>query len=180
MFIVENELNVFKRACFSSEAEKKALTEEVAALREKVEILESDKNVRATDLAPKTSCDSKLAEQTCEKRLACVIDGNGTLFSTELMARGLEGGQLAAKQLSESIQFHLTPEYPFPLWVYVFYDKNCLAKVLSKTGKPTKSSRTKLEEFVVGFNQACERFVMVDVASDEDAVASKVEGNIRS
>ena len=44
---VENELNVFKKACFSSEAEKKTLTEEVAALREKVEQLESEKNVRA-------------------------------------------------------------------------------------------------------------------------------------
>lgn len=55
--LVENELNVFKKACFSSEAEKKTLTEEVAALREKVEQLESAKNVRALSfLEPANLC----------------------------------------------------------------------------------------------------------------------------
>lgn len=92
------------------------------------------------------------------------------------MSKGIEGGQLAAKQLSESIQYHLTPEYPFPLWVYIFYDKACLSKPLSKTGKSTTKSRSKLEEFVAGFNRFSERFVMIDVVSEENAVRSKVEG----
>ena len=44
---VENELEVFKRACFTAENEKRALTEEVASLRQKTEALESQKSVRA-------------------------------------------------------------------------------------------------------------------------------------
>lgn len=43
---VENELEVFKRACFTAENEKRLLSEEIALLRQKIEGLESQKCVR--------------------------------------------------------------------------------------------------------------------------------------
>lgn len=42
---LENDLSVFKRACFTSENEKRLLTEEVNALRGKLDALENKKTV---------------------------------------------------------------------------------------------------------------------------------------
>lgn len=105
-----------------------------------------------------------------------MIDGNSTVFSADLMAKGQEGGRLASKLLGESVHFHLTSTQPCHLWTYVYFNKKGLLNALSKAGGVYKEARDRFEEFLLGFNQACERFVMVDVGNDDDAAVAKMKG----
>ena len=39
-----------------------------------------------------------------------------------------------------------------------------------------RAARDALDEFVFGFNQACERFTMIDVGTDKGAAEAKLKG----
>lgn len=67
---------------------------------------------------------------------------------------------------------HGTNQYQ--LWVYVFFNKRGLMDTFGRVG--LISSKMKLEDFVLGFNQAAERFLMVDVGNAKEAADAKIKG----
>ncbi|KAH8113331.1 hypothetical protein DFH11DRAFT_1510555 [Phellopilus nigrolimitatus] len=100
------------------------------------------------------------------------------MFSTKLIAKGQEGGRLAAKQLSESVHFHLTAAQPCHLWTYIFFDKLAFLNSLVWGGEDCRDARDRLEEFMSGFNQSCERFVMADIGNDKEAAGAKIRASL--
>ncbi|KAJ7228802.1 hypothetical protein GGX14DRAFT_415110 [Mycena pura] len=109
-------------------------------------------------------------------RVITLIDGDGAIFSSELVSRGVQGGHHAARILSDSITQHLTANYgarPYQLWVYLFYNKRGLTDTFGRVGLGSLNSA--FEDFVVGFNQATERFTMVDVGSTKEAADVKIK-----
>lgn len=71
----------------------------------------------------------------------------------------------------------LTANYgarPYQLWVYLFYNRRGLTDTFNRVG--LGSLNKTFEDFVVGFNQATERFTMVDVGSMKEAADVKLKG----
>ena len=65
------------------------------------------------------------------------------------------------------------------MWTYVFFSKQILMETLTRTSVFTgdlRAARDALDEFVFGFNQACERFTMIDVGTDKGAAEAKLKG----
>lgn len=79
--------------------------------------------------------------------------------------------------LSDSILQHLTSNYgahQYQLWVYVFFNKRGLMEALGRFGN--MMAKAKFEDFYMGFNQAAEKFLMVDVGSGKEAADAKIKG----
>jgi len=119
-----------------------------------------------------------------EKRVICLLDGDGTIFSPDLITQGQEGGLEAARLLTESVRSRLAPDLghqKFHLWVYLFYNKRGLLETFTRVG--LSAARQKFDDFIIGFNQAAERFLMVDVGGSKEAADAKIkvylEDNIR-
>ncbi|TFK55823.1 hypothetical protein OE88DRAFT_1731464 [Heliocybe sulcata] len=119
-----------------------------------------------------------------ENRVVTLIDGDGTIFSSSLLAQGREGGRSAARQLTESIRQYLSDLNNFhevQLWVYIFFNKSGLLGAFQRLGFRDEGQH--FEEFMIGFNQAGERFLMVDVGNAKEAADAKLrvylEDNIR-
>jgi hypothetical protein len=111
-------------------------------------------------------------------RVVTLIDGDGTIFSRDFISQGLQGGHLAARLLSDSITQFLSTNYgakPYQLWVYLFYNRRGLTDTFNRVG--LGSLNKTFEDFVVGFNQATERFTMVDVGSTKEAADVKLKGS---
>ncbi|KAF9076001.1 hypothetical protein BDP27DRAFT_1211668, partial [Rhodocollybia butyracea] len=109
-------------------------------------------------------------------RVVTLIDGDGAIFSKELIAQGQAGGLLAAQKLSDSIIQHLSEKYgshQYQLWVHVFLNKKGLTETFGRLGSPLLKSN--FEEFITGFNQATERFSMLDVGNAKEAADAKIK-----
>ena len=100
-----------------------------------------------------------------EKRVVVLIDGDGAIFLPSLIVEGKRGGHEAASRLTESIKAHLVP-HQFHLQVYVFYDRRGLMRTLKRCGYG--EAAVMLDDFVIGFNRAGERFAMVDAGEITD------------
>ncbi|KAG2152090.1 hypothetical protein BD769DRAFT_1623731 [Suillus cothurnatus] len=114
-----------------------------------------------------------------EKRVICLLDGDGMIFTQELMSQGQEGGLAAARKLTERVrQFISTSEgfEQYQLWVYLFYNKRGLLETFGRVGLTTV--RAKFDDFMMGFNQAAERFIMVDVGGSKEAADAKLKGEL--
>jgi len=110
-------------------------------------------------------------------RIICLIDGDGAIFSDDLIAEGQSGGHRAAKMLSEATAQYLDSHCglnQFQLWVYVFFNKRGLLDTFARSG--LGMLKANFEDFIMGFNQAAERFLMVDVGSGKEAADAKIKG----
>lgn len=108
-----------------------------------------------------------------EKRVVVLIDGDGAIFLPSLIAEGKKGGHEAASRLTESIKAHLEPA-KFQLHVYVFHNRRGLMNTLKRCGYP--DAATMFDDFVVGFNQAAERFAMIDAGEIKEGSDHKMRG----
>ncbi|KZP24527.1 hypothetical protein FIBSPDRAFT_784327 [Athelia psychrophila] len=86
--------------------------------------------------------------------------------------------------LAESVREDFTTKYQldhFHLYVYVFYNKRGLVEAIGRAGH--FNAKHKFDDFTFGFNQAAERFIMVDVGSGKEQADAKIkvhlEDNIR-
>ena len=117
--------------------------------------------------------------QGSERRVVCLIDGDGTIFASDLIARGYEGGCTAAQMLTESIQRFILSWFSvdqFQLWTLVFYNKRGLHDALGRSN--LFSAKAKLDDFMIGFNQAAGRFSMVDVGPGKELADAKIKGEL--
>ena len=106
-----------------------------------------------------------------------LLDGDGAIFSAQLILQGQKGGHIAAKLLSDATLQCLNANYgsrAYQLWVYVFFNKRGLLDTFRRTNFLPLTS--KFEDFVMGFNQAAERFLMVDVGNTKEAADAKLKG----
>ncbi|KAG6903384.1 hypothetical protein C0995_013137 [Termitomyces sp. Mi166 len=111
-------------------------------------------------------------------RVVALLDGDGAIFSPDLIAQGRVGGHAAAQKLSDYLLQHLSSNFganQYQLWVYVFFNKRGLVDTFGRVGKLLVKSR--FDDFVMGFNQAAERFLMVDVGDAKEAADAKIKGS---
>jgi len=114
-------------------------------------------------------------------RIVTLLDGDGTIFSSDLIKRGKTGGQEAAQTLSENIQKYITTTYgvnTYQLSVHLFLNKQGLTDALGRTVNSVVKS--KFEDFLMGFNQAAERFLVVDVGNAKEAADAKIKSKFHS
>ncbi|KAG6854998.1 hypothetical protein C0991_005927 [Blastosporella zonata] len=114
-------------------------------------------------------------------RVIALLDGDGAIFSPDLIAQGRIGGHAAAQKLSDSILQHLSSNFganQYQLWVYVFLNKRGLVDTFGRVGNLI--AKTRFDDFMMGFNQAAERFVMVDVGDAKEAADAKIKGGLTS
>jgi len=149
---LQNDLQLYKYANTHLESESRVLREKFAALeKERDDLLAQSKG----------------------NRIVTLIDGDGTIFRSTLIEAGRQGGHHAALTLTDSITQYLHANVganQYQIWVYVFFNKGGLYSILPF------DVRNKLEDFIVGFNQASERFMMVDVGAGKEAADAKVKG----
>lgn len=110
-------------------------------------------------------------------RVVALIDGDGVIFSNALTSQGRVGGLAAAQKLNQSIVDHFSETYgpnPYQLRVYVFFNKRGLMETYGRMGMGLE--KYYLEDFVMGFNQAADRFLMVDVGNAKEAADAKIKG----
>ncbi|KAF9534146.1 hypothetical protein CPB83DRAFT_803828 [Crepidotus variabilis] len=153
---LESDLDVYKRAYAGLDAE-----------RQRTERLKQEADKQREDLE----------NQLKGNRVIVLIDGDGAIFNPQLVAQGQAGGHIAAQKLSDSIISHLTTNYgsnPYQLRVYIFLNKRGLSETLARVG--LMPGRHKFEDFIAGFNQAAERFIMLDVGSAKEAADAKIKG----
>ena len=102
------------------------MNDEIRALKVALDTAESQRGVRASPDADSTATGDLTSpiKQTPEKRIVCAIDVDEATFCVELFTKGKEGGRLAARQLAESIRFHLTSDQPCHLWTYVYFNRH--------------------------------------------------------
>ena len=89
---------------------------------------------------------------------------------------GRAGGQSAAKMLSDATeQFLLSNSIDqYQLWVYVFLNKRGLLETFRKAG--LYGPKEGFDNFMIGFNKASDKFLMVDVGDGKEAVDAKIKG----
>ncbi|KAF8211113.1 hypothetical protein K438DRAFT_2011507 [Mycena galopus ATCC 62051] len=159
---LETELSVYKRAFVDVDAELKEaqLTQlETKALNRRLE----------------KECQS-FKNQDRGHRIVMLLDGDGAIFSPQFIAQGQKGGHAAAQLLSDSTVQHMAANYDsraLQLWVYVFLNKRGLIDTFRRAGFAALIG--KVEEFMMGFNQATERFLMLDVGSTKEAADAKLK-----
>jgi hypothetical protein len=110
-------------------------------------------------------------------RIAVLLDGDGAIFLPHLISLGQAGGQKAATLLLDGVKEYilsLGETRQLQISVYIFFNKRGLTETLSRCGH--HSARVRFDEFITGFNQATERFMMVDVGGDKEAADSKMRG----
>jgi len=108
-----------------------------------------------------------------EKRVVVLIDGDGAIFLPSLIAEGKKGGHEAASRLTESIKAYLDP-HQFQLHVYVFHNRRGLIATLKRCGYG--DAAIMFDDFVAGFNQAAERFAMIDAGELKEGSDHKMRG----
>ncbi|KAF7309434.1 hypothetical protein MIND_00314200 [Mycena indigotica] len=159
---LQTELSAFKRAYADVDTELKAAKAALDNAETLNAQLQKDEAARITN------------DQG--SRVVMLIDGDGAIFSTQLISQGQKGGHTAAQRLSDGTMQALTKCYgarAYQLWVYVFFNRQGLLNAFRRSGHVAVNG--KLEDFIVGFNQATERFIMVDVGSTKEAADAKLK-----
>ncbi|KAF8803670.1 hypothetical protein BYT27DRAFT_7194995 [Phlegmacium glaucopus] len=152
---LETELEVYKRAYADLDAELR-----------RVEMLKLEADKQKEDLE----------NQLKGHRIITLLDGDGAIFNPQIISQGQAGGHSAAQKLSDTITHHLTSTVGtnhYQLWVYIFLNKRGLLETFGRVG--LSSAKAKFEEFILGFNQAAERFIMVDVGGAKEAADAKIK-----
>ncbi|EAU84926.2 hypothetical protein CC1G_00445 [Coprinopsis cinerea okayama7 len=159
---LERELAVYKRAYADLDTEKQELQ-------------------RLKQEAEKQLDDLKAQLQVNGHRVVTLIDGDGAIFNPQFIVQGQVGGHEAASKLTDYITQYFQTNFGmnnYQIWVYVFLNKRGLLDTFGRTGELL--ARSKLDEFIYGFNQASERFMMVDVGSAKEAADAKIKALLES
>lgn len=114
----------------------------------------------------------------------CLIDGDGNIFSPDLILQGKQGGHHAAHLLTKGIMDYLLEKDMnsdatssimgrAQLWVAVYLNKSGLQDTLTARQICTPEQ---FETFIIGFNQASPLFSIFDVGYGKEAADTKIKG----
>lgn len=160
--IIDTDLAAYKNA-FTAAMQDKAQLETRVRLR--------DEQLRGLEEQVQS-----LKDQVKGYRISVIVDGDGCIFSEDLISRGRQGGYDAARLLVDFLQSYLNEKFGqnhYQFWIYVFFNKRGLMEALGRSS--LSPLRSKLEDFVVGFNQASTRIVMLDVGFGKEEADGKVK-----
>lgn len=154
---------------------------------------------RVTDLKPDIVNVPVDSGQRQSSTIYAVIDGDGNIFSGDLLKRGFQGGVVAAQLLTdELISFYrqnilsklkndtnlaniprVSPaasgaKQDIQLWLYIFLNYKRLQHILLANEVCTG---IQYDKFMAGFTQYNPRFIICNVYSGKDATGMKVRGN---
>jgi hypothetical protein len=116
----------------------------------------------------------------------CLIDGDGNIFSQDLVSQGRVGGSQAAQLLTKGITDYLAetedgkddPSSSISgraqIWVSVYCNKSGLQETFTSRQLCTVDQ---FEAFVMGFNQASPLFSLTDVGNGKEAADTKIKGH---
>lgn len=108
-----------------------------------------------------------------------LLDGDGYIFTKELLSQGESGGREAASRLSTGILHHLREQPNFPsnpiLWTMIFLSKDRLEHVLSKSDT---CNPHQFKHFIKGFSQAHPLFSFVEVGLSKEAADYKIKDHM--
>lgn len=107
----------------------------------------------------------------------CLIDGDGYIFQFAKLAQGRFGGLQCAQLLAETIHEWVHQQISVEqsqLHVSLFVNKRGLYETLKRCNESAAADG--LEAFLLGFNQAAERFIAVDVGDGKEVVDCKMRG----
>jgi len=162
---LEHQLNVYKKAYNSVESQ----------------LNDAQNQIKVLLFSDRPHSHSGVIQLMTGFRIVTLLDGDGAIFSLDLIKRGKTGGQEAAQSLSENIHKYVTTKYgvnPYQLSVHLFLNKQGLMDAL---GRATNSVvKSKFEDFLMGFNQAAERFLVVDVGNAKEAADAKIKSKCPS
>ncbi|EMD42028.1 hypothetical protein CERSUDRAFT_79626 [Gelatoporia subvermispora B] len=157
---LERELSVWKAALKVADEETKTLNKTVLKLERSIGSLRDDNPL-----------------------ILCLIDGDGNIFSPELITLGQAGGRQAAMLLTHGLTDHLASIDSDALvpgrgqvWLTIYCNKSGLLDTLTHNNFCTTEQ---FETFVLGFNQASPLFSIVDVGYGKEAADSKIKECLR-
>ncbi|CAL1695900.1 unnamed protein product [Somion occarium] len=157
---LERELGVWKQALKTADNDAKALKKKVSQLERNIGSLKDDNPL-----------------------VVCLIDGDGNIFSSELVKLGQNGGHQAALLLNKGLTDHmnsLDSDEGFSsrgqIWLTVYCNKSGLLETLTSNNICTAEE---FESFVTGFNQASPLFSLVDVGTGKERADEKIKECLR-
>ncbi|EKM61021.1 uncharacterized protein PHACADRAFT_168384 [Phanerochaete carnosa HHB-10118-sp] len=158
---LEREVAVWKIAHKAVEDEKNASNKQVSRLERSIGSLKEDSPL-----------------------ILCLIDGDGNIFSPQLIRDGLAGGRRAAKVLTQGLTEHMASLDPGhggsagrgEIWLTIYCNKKGLTEALTANDLCTAEQ---FDQFVMGFNQATPLFSFVDVGVGKEAADSKIKEFLR-
>ncbi|KAG1864169.1 hypothetical protein DFJ58DRAFT_772914 [Suillus subalutaceus] len=155
---LERELSVWKLAFKAAEDEKCNLQRHMLKLEKNIGSLKDDNPL-----------------------LLCLIDGDGNIFSQDLLASGHTGGRQAAMLLTKGLTDYMVDvdagsSCRGQVWLTVYCNKTGLMDTLVNNGI---CSASEFEAFVLGFNSASPLFSIVDVGGGKEAADAKIKVFVR-
>ncbi|KAH9849783.1 hypothetical protein C2E23DRAFT_736548 [Lenzites betulinus] len=158
---LERELSVWKEAFKTADGDRKVLNKTVLRLERSIGALKEDNPL-----------------------ILCLIDGDGNIFSADLIKQGQAGGRQAAMLLTKGLTDHLASIDPTEasapgrgqVWLTIYCNKSGLVETLLANAMCTVEE---FEAFVLGFNQSSPLFSIVDVGNGKEAADSKIKECLR-
>ncbi|KAI0778162.1 hypothetical protein BD413DRAFT_684062 [Trametes elegans] len=158
---LERELSVWKEAFKTADGDRKVLNKTVLRLERSIGALKEDNPL-----------------------ILCLIDGDGNIFSSDLIKQGQAGGRQAAALLTKGLTDHLASIEPSEssvpsrgqVWLTIYCNKSGLVETLTSNGVCTVEE---FEAFMLGFNQSSPLFSIVDVGNGKEAADSKIKECLR-
>ncbi|TFK57272.1 hypothetical protein OE88DRAFT_1690849 [Heliocybe sulcata] len=161
----------------------------------KARVVELEREVSVWKLAHKTGDEERNVMKQSMSRLernigslkddnpliTCLIDGDGHIFSQELLTKGQNGGRQAAMLLTKGIITYMADHGGATtgrsqLWLTIYCNKSGLLETLMNHHICTAEQ---FESFMLGFNQSSPLFCMVDVGSGKEAADAKIKECLR-
>ena len=110
--------------------------------------------------------------------MLCLVDGDGNIFSPELISAGHTGGAQAALLLNRGIMEHLktltgTPAKNPQIWLTIYCNLIGLRETFINHHH---CAVEQYDAFIEGFNKAAPLFSIVDVGSSKEAADTKLKG----
>ncbi|KAF8843945.1 hypothetical protein BDN67DRAFT_944155 [Paxillus ammoniavirescens] len=155
---LEQELSVWKLAFKTAETEKNDLQKSLLKLEKSIGSMKDDNPL-----------------------FLCLIDGDGNIFSQELLTLGHTGGRQAAMLLTKGLTDYMVETDAESsgrgqVWLTVYCNKSGLMDTLVNNDICTVGD---FEAFVLGFNQSSPLFSIVDVGSGKEAADAKIKECLR-
>ncbi|EJD34573.1 hypothetical protein AURDEDRAFT_117618 [Auricularia subglabra TFB-10046 SS5] len=109
--------------------------------------------------------------------IVCLIDGDGTIFASDYIMNGQQGGRAAAQALHRGMLEYLAPHGTrAAVCATVYCNRSGLRDTLVRTGTCTSQQ---FDAFWIGFVQAASMFCLVDVGPGKEAADAKLREALR-
>ncbi|KAK0506115.1 hypothetical protein EDD18DRAFT_1122075 [Armillaria luteobubalina] len=155
---LEREVAVWKQGYVNVDSQTDSLQKEVAHLQQMIHSIKEDNPL-----------------------ILALVDGDGNIFTDELLRQGQAGGRNAAMMLTKGLTDHTATVDPrmsarSRVWLTVYCNKQGLSDTLITNDVCTLEQ---FEAFFLGFNQAAPLFSIIDVGTGKEAADTKIKEHLR-